>query len=106
MAGFGGAPRSIPAGSVSLGGPIVTASGLVFIAGTFDSRLHAFDIASGRELWTGELPTGGHATPITYKTASGRQYVVIAAGGHAKVSEERLDDSLIAFSIGGAHGSN
>jgi len=105
MAGFGGAPRSIPPGSISLGGPIVTASGLVFIAGTFDSRLHAFDIASGRELWTGELPTGGHATPITYETARGRQYVVIAAGGHAKVSEERLDDALIAFSIDGAHGS-
>ena len=100
MAAFGDG-ATIPAGSVSLGGPIVTASGLVFIAGTFDSAIRAFDITSGRELWKGRLPTGGHATPVTYESPTGRQFVVIAAGGHAKVTEEPLGDSLVAFSIDG-----
>src|SRR5262249_34653239 len=56
MGGFGGAPATLPPGSLSLGGPIVTASGLVFIAGTFDPYLRAFDIATGKEIWRGDLP--------------------------------------------------
>ena len=99
MSGFGGAPTTIGPGSISVGGPIVTASGLAFIAGTFDPYLRAFDVADGRELWRGELPASGHATPITYQTAGGKQYVVVAAGGHAKVSEEPLGDALVAFSL-------
>jgi glucose dehydrogenase len=96
----GSEPR-VPPGSVSLGGSIVTASGLVFIAGTIDPYLRAFDIETGRELWKGELPAAGHATPITYQLRSGgKQYVVVAAGGHAKISEERLGDALIAFALG------
>lgn len=99
MAGFGGAGGTVPPGSISLGGPIVTASGLVFVAGTFDPHLRAFDTTTGRELWRGDLPASGHATPITYATGSGRQYVVIAAGGHAKISEEKIDDALVAFAL-------
>ena len=99
MSGFGGAPTTIGPGSISVGGPIVTASGLAFIAGTFDPYLRAFDVADGRELWRGELPASGHATPITYQTTAGKQYVVVAAGGHAKVSEEPLGDALVAFSL-------
>ena len=98
MAGFGGGPN-VPPGSISLGGPIVTAAGLVFIAGTVDPYLRAFDVSTGRELWRGELPTSGHATPITYRTARGRQYVVVAAGGHAKISEEQVGDALVAFAL-------
>jgi quinoprotein glucose dehydrogenase len=98
MTGFGGG-ASIPPGSISLGGPIVTASGLIFIAGTVDSHLRAFDVTSGRELWRGELPASGHATPMTYRTKKGKQYVVIAAGGHGKISEEKLGDSLVAFAL-------
>ena len=99
MAGFGGAPASIPAGSLSLGGPIATTTGLVFIAGTFDPFLRAFDTATGRELWRGELPASGHATPMTYLSAGGRQFVLIAAGGHPKISEEKLDDAIVAFAL-------
>ena len=100
MSGFGGASTTgIPPGSISLGGPIVTASGLVFIAGTIDPYLRAFDTVSGRELWRGELLASGHATPMTYRTARGKQYVVIAAGGHAKITEEPLGDALIAFAL-------
>jgi quinoprotein glucose dehydrogenase len=92
--------HSIPPGSISLGGPIVTAGGLVFIAGAIDSYLRAFDVESGRELWKGELPTSAHSTPMTYRIRpGGRQFVVIAAGGHAKITEEKLSDALVAFSL-------
>ncbi|HEV3141863.1 MAG TPA: hypothetical protein VGY57_15160, partial [Vicinamibacterales bacterium] len=81
-------------------GPIVTAGGLVFIAGTFDAFLRAFDIETGRELWRAPLPFSGHATPITYQLrANGKQYVVIAAGGHAKITEEKVGDVLVAFAL-------
>jgi quinoprotein glucose dehydrogenase len=100
MKDFGGAHAAAPTGSLTLGGPIVTASGLIFIAGTVDASLHAVDVETGRELWTGALPASGHATPMTYKlSGSGKQYVVIAAGGHAKVSEERPGDTLVAFAL-------
>ncbi len=100
MRDFGGAHPTAPPGSLSLGGPIVTAAGLIFIAGTVDASLHALDVNSGRELWTGTLPASGHATPMTYKLSdTGKQYVVIAAGGHAKVAEERPGDTLVAFAL-------
>lgn len=101
MQDFGGTHlQQIPPGSISLGGPIVTAGGLVFIAGTTDCFLRAFDIESGKELWKAKLPACGNATPMTYRVSTtGKQYVVIAAGGHPKITEERLGDSLVAFSL-------
>ena len=100
MRAFGGVHPSVPPGSLMLGGPIVTAGGLIFVAGTVDASLHALDVETGRELWTGKLPVSGHATPMTYKLgAGGRQYVVIAAGGHAKISEEPAGDTLVAFAL-------
>jgi quinoprotein glucose dehydrogenase len=68
-------------GSPNLGGPIVTAGGLIFIAATLDRSLHAYDIETGRELWRGELPVSGKATPMSYRLASGDQYVAVTAGG-------------------------
>jgi quinoprotein glucose dehydrogenase len=85
-------------GSVVLGGPIVTGGGLVFAGGTIDRRFRAFDAATGREVWSAELPASAHATPMTYE-AGGKQYVVIAAGGAAKISEERQGDALIAYAL-------
>ncbi len=100
MQDFGKKQPAIPTGSISLGGPIVTAGGLVFIAGTFDPFLRAFDVESGKELWKAQLPASGHATPMTYRLGSnGKQYVVIAAGGHPKITEESLSDALVAFSL-------
>jgi quinoprotein glucose dehydrogenase len=101
MQDFGGAHQQrIPPGSVSLGGAIVTAGGLVFIAGTTDGFLRAFDIEMGAELWKAQLPAGANATPMTYRvSASGKQYVVIAAGGHPKISEEKQGDALVAFAL-------
>jgi quinoprotein glucose dehydrogenase len=88
----------LPGGSLSLGGPIVTASGLVFIAGTLDPFLRAFDVKTGREVWKAKLPASGHATPMTYEFR-GKQYVVIAAGGHAHIDEEKQSDSIVAYSL-------
>ena len=97
---FGGKQPPIPPGSINLGGPITTAGGLVFIAGTFDPFIRAFDIDTGKELWRWPLPNSGHATPMTYfLAANGKQYLVIAAGGHPKITEESLGDSLIAFTL-------
>jgi quinoprotein glucose dehydrogenase len=100
MQGFAPGHPQVPPGSVSFGGPIVTAGGLVFIAGAFDPYVRAFDVDTGKELWKAELPASGHATPMTYRLgANGKQYLVIAAGGHAKITEEKLNDALVAFAL-------
>jgi quinoprotein glucose dehydrogenase len=92
--------KPVPPGSVNLGGPILTASGVVFIAGTWDPFIRAFDVETGKEIWKGQLPASGHAMPMTYQTReNGKQYVVIAAGGHAKLDEEPQGDSLLAFTL-------
>jgi quinoprotein glucose dehydrogenase len=98
MQDFGHNQPPIPPGSLSLGGPIVTAGGLVFIGGTFDPYFRAFDIDSGKELWKAQLPDSGHATPMTF-ALHGKQYVVIAAGGHDKITEESPGDALVAFTL-------
>jgi quinoprotein glucose dehydrogenase len=86
-------------GTPNLGGAIVTASGLVFIASALDNYLRAFDIDSGAELWKGRLPAGGQAMAMTYRLRpSGKQYVVIAAGGHGK-QPTTLGDSVVAFAM-------
>lgn len=67
-------------GTENYGGPIVTAGDLVFIAATKDERIRAFHKKTGKVVWEFQLPAGGFATPITYKSG-GKQYIVIAAGG-------------------------
>ena len=84
-------------GTPNLGGPIVTAGGLVFIGAAADDYLRAFDAKTGAELWKGRLPAGGQATPMTY-VWKGKQYVVIAAGGHSKLGTRR-GDSVVAFAL-------
>jgi len=83
-------------GMPAIGGPIVTASGLVFIAASLDGRMRAFDTASGKLLWEVKLPAGGQATPMTY-SIGGRQYVVIAAGGYK--SDTPRGDYLVAYAL-------
>jgi len=84
-------------GILSFGGPIVTASGLLFSAASEDPYLRALDAATGQKLWEYRLPVPAQSTPMTY-TLDGRQYLVVAAGGHADHSSFR-GDSLIAFAI-------
>ena len=90
--------RGIPrTGTETFGGSIVTAGGVVFIAGTKDERIRAFDKRTGALLWEHPLPAGGYATPSTYRV-KGRQYVVIAAGGAGKL-RTRAGDAFVAFSL-------
>jgi membrane-bound PQQ-dependent dehydrogenase (glucose/quinate/shikimate family) len=79
-----GIPTLLPIrmGVPNMGGSITTAGGLTFIAAAQDRLLRAFDTASGRELWSAPLPAVGAATPMSYVSPKGRQFVVIAAGGH------------------------
>ena len=91
-------PITVGSGTPNLGGPIITAGGLIFIGAAMDNYLRAFDVESGRELWKGRLPAGGQATPMTYRLPNGRQYVVIAAGGHGKMGTTR-GDSVVAFAL-------
>ena len=88
-----------PTGAPNLGGSIVTAGDLVFIAATNDSRFRAFDQETGKELWITKLPASGHATPMTFMgKTTGKQFVVIAAGGGNKYNKT-FSDALVAFSL-------
>lgn len=88
-----------PTGAPNLGGPVVTAGGLVFIAATSDSKFRAFDKDTGLELWVTKLPASGMATPATYQgKKTGKQFVVIAAGGGNKY-DSTFGSKLIAFSL-------
>ncbi|MBA3485341.1 MAG: pyrroloquinoline quinone-dependent dehydrogenase [Pirellulales bacterium] len=89
-----GVPRT---GTESFGGTIVTAGGLVFVAGTMDERIHAFDKQTGKLLWEHPLPAGGYATPSTYMV-DGRQYIIIAAGGAGKL-KTKAGDAFVAFAL-------
>jgi membrane-bound PQQ-dependent dehydrogenase (glucose/quinate/shikimate family) len=85
--------RGVPkTGAPNLGGSIATAGGLVFIGGTNDRRFRAFDSRTGAELWVTKLEASAHATPITYRgERSGRQFVVIAAGGGGAFDRDQAD---------------
>jgi membrane-bound PQQ-dependent dehydrogenase (glucose/quinate/shikimate family) len=98
MQDFGGRHDSVPAGSISLGGPISTEGGLIFIAGTTDQHIRAFDVDTGKEVWKAELPAPGNATPMTYEI-DGKQYLVIAAGGHQRIAEGPLGDAVVGFTL-------
>ncbi len=90
--------RGVPqTGTESIGGTIVTAGGLVFVAATKDERMHAFDKQTGKLLWEYQLPAGGYATPSTYMV-NGRQYVLIAAGGAGKMGT-KAGDAFVAFAL-------
>ncbi|MEO7274230.1 MAG: pyrroloquinoline quinone-dependent dehydrogenase [Vicinamibacterales bacterium] len=86
-------------GSIALGGPIATAGGIVFTAGTLEAAIYAFEAKTGALLWTGTLPTSARSTPMTYLGRDGRQYVVVAAGGHGTPLGPPIGDSLVAFAL-------
>ena len=86
-----------PGEGPSLGGPIITAGGLVFVSGATDQKFRALDLDTGKELWSVRLPAGGQATPMTYQSR-GKQYVVIASGGHGDLPVS-LGDSIVAYAL-------
>jgi quinoprotein glucose dehydrogenase len=92
-------PLPVTVGLPNLGGPLVTAGGLAFISASMDGTLRAFDVETGAELWHDRLPAGGNANPMTYRlSANGKQYVVIAAGGHGKLGTRR-GDYVVAYAL-------
>ncbi|WKB53181.1 membrane-bound PQQ-dependent dehydrogenase, glucose/quinate/shikimate family [Eleftheria terrae] len=92
-------PVPVPLGVPSLGGPMVTAGGVAFMSATLDDYLRAYDVRTGQQLWQARLPAGGQATPMSYVSdRTGRQYVVVMAGGHGSLGT-RLGDSLVAYAL-------
>jgi quinoprotein glucose dehydrogenase len=90
-------PMWLGLGSPNLGGPVATASGLIFIGATTDKFLRAFDAETGEEIWSQRLPFTANATPLTYRLRpDGRQFVVVSAGGHGW---SEPGDATIAFSL-------
>ena len=88
--------RGLPiTGTENFGGPIVTAGGLVFVAGTLDSKIRAFESSTGEELWAHKLPFAGSAPPTTYQIR-GRQYIVIPATGGKGT---KLGNAFVAFAL-------
>jgi len=89
---------TVPAewGSPNLGGPIITAGGIIFLGAALDRWLHAYDIETGRELWRGPLPESGKATPMSYQLPSGEQFVAIAVGGGGAFG---VGDYVVAFRL-------
>jgi len=91
-----GGPKT---GTQNLGGATVTAGGLVFVAGTEDEKLRAFDADTGAELWSAKLPHAGTAAPAVYEVG-GRQYVVITATGGGRVGgKSGPGDAYVAFAL-------
>lgn len=91
-------PIGLPVGVPALGGPLSTASGVVFMSGTLDQYLRGYDITTGEELFKARLPAGGQATPMTYTGADGRQYVVVTAGGHGTFGT-KMGDYVIGYAL-------
>lgn len=93
-----GVPTPPRWGSPNLGGAVIT-GGLAFIGATMDSTFRAFDVATGRKVWEAALPASAQATPITYRARpGGRQFIVIAAGGHYGL-RSKLGDSIVAWAL-------
>lgn len=94
-------PIPMPLGVPTLGGSMVTGGGVAFMSATLDYYLRAYDVRSGEKLWQYRLPAGGQATPMSYVSdKTGKQYVVIMAGGHGSLGT-KMGDSLMAFALPG-----
>jgi quinoprotein glucose dehydrogenase len=86
-------------GRPSVGGPIVTGGGLIFIGSTDDRRLRAFDVKIGKEVWTYKLPASVYGTPLTYRGKSGRQYVAAVTTGGFWGDVPAASDEVTAFAL-------
>lgn len=84
-------------GMPGAGGALVTAGGLVFIGYAIDDIFRAFDLKTGKEIWTTDLPAAGVGVPVTYEV-NGEQYIVIPAGGHTMYGST-MGDSVVAYKL-------
>lgn len=92
-------PELASTGRPNAGGSIATAGGLLFIGATDDNRFRAFETTTGKEVWTYRLAASAHATPITYRGADGKQYVVVVATGGSLVESPIESDVVMAFAL-------
>lgn len=91
-------PLPLEMGMLSHGGPLTTAGGVAFSSGALDDAIRAYDMQTGETLWKMALPAGGQATPMTYRGNDGKQYIVVAAGGHGSLGTT-LGDSVMAYRL-------
>jgi quinoprotein glucose dehydrogenase len=91
-------PLPFKVGVPGIGGPMITAGGVAFLGAAVDDYLRAYDLTTGKQLWRARLPAGGQATPMTYTTSDGRQFVLIVAGGHGSVGT-RPGDYVMAWTL-------
>ncbi|MFC4170608.1 glucose/quinate/shikimate family membrane-bound PQQ-dependent dehydrogenase [Microvirga sp. GCM10011540] len=91
-------PLPFKMGVPSLGGPMMTASGVAFLSGTIDYYVRAYDVTNGEQLWESRLPAGGQSTPMTYLGEDGRQYLLVVAGGHGSLGT-KVGDYVIAYAL-------
>ena len=84
-------------GSVTIGGPLITKSGLIFVGGSMDARVRAIDLKSGDVLWKAQVDAPAVANPATY-VYKGRQYVVFVAGGNA-ILKPQVSDQVVAYAL-------
>ncbi|MBO0724081.1 MAG: pyrroloquinoline quinone-dependent dehydrogenase [Blastocatellia bacterium] len=94
---FGKSSRFGEFGSPNLGGSMITAGGLAFIAAAMDDKLRAFDVETGKVIWEDQLQASAQAAPMTY-SVNGKQFVVICAGGHGKLDTKK-GDHVVAFTL-------
>ncbi|MCL7714556.1 membrane-bound PQQ-dependent dehydrogenase, glucose/quinate/shikimate family [Stenotrophomonas mori] len=94
-------PVPIRMGVPGIGGPLLTAGGVAFLAAAVDDNFRAYDVDSGKLLWNVRLPAGGQATPMTYLDSRGRQMVVLVAGGHGSIGT-RAGDYVLAYTLPGS----
>ena len=91
-------PLPFKVGVPGIGGPIITKGGVAFLGAAVDNYLRGYNLNNGKELWKARLPAGGQATPMTYTTDDGRQFVVMVAGGHGSVGT-KPGDYVIAYAL-------
>ena len=90
-------PLPFRLGVPGIGGPIVTAGGVAFLAASVDDYIRGYDLTTGEQLWRARLPAGGQATPMSYEQ-DGRQFVAIVAGGHGSIGTTP-GDHVIAYAL-------
>ncbi len=87
------------AGTPNIGGVTATAGGVLFVAGTLDNKMRAFESKSGKELWSTELGAAGHAIPITYEGKNGKQYVAVMVSGGGFLGDNLIPARLMVYTL-------
>jgi quinoprotein glucose dehydrogenase len=86
-------------GSVTIGAPVITKSGLIFIGASMDSRVRALDLKTGKVLWRSQVDAPAVSIPAIY-TYKGREYILFAVGGNS-ILEPKVSDQLVAYALPG-----